>query len=269
MQNKSIPLFVSSDASLGAFNITPGIDRFSVQFKNTIEIPNNAKNITLQLTQASIFWTVKNISIAKSNNLFRFLISGDPGSPFDITIPDGLYDVNDLNEEINRQLVNQGVISGLVTLTGNNSTGRVVINLTDAAGGLRVEWVVGSMFALTGFNSGQFVPAAGFTTGLFSEEGPNVADFSDVSSFLVHTNLLHSGIPIGDKEAQVCGSVQITVPPGSLINFMPFSPIKIPVPHLAGQNINEALFYLTDQLNRQIDFNGENFNLLIEIKWLE
>ncbi len=269
MQNKSVPLFVSSDAALGAFDITSGIDRFTVQFKNTIEIPSTAQNLTLQLTQATIFWTVKNISVAKSNNLFRLLISGDPGSPFTVTIPDGLYDVNDLNEEINRQLVNEGVTSGLVTLTGNNSTGRVVINLTDALGGLRVEWVVGSMFDLTGFNSGQFVPAAGFTTGLFSEEGPNVADFSEVSSFLAHTNLLQSGIPTGNQENQVLAQIQITAAPGSQLNFMPFQPIKIPVPHLAGQNINEATFYVTDQLNRSVDFNEENFTFLLEIKWLE
>ena len=268
MQNKSVPLFVSSDAALGAFNISSGIDKFDVQFRNTLEIPDEAKNLTLQLTQATIFWTVLNISVEKANNLFRLLVSGDPGSPFDITIPDGLYGVSDLNEAINRELVNEGLTSGLVTLTADNSTGRVLLTLTTT--GLRVEWIVGSMFALTGFNSGQFVPSAGFTTGAFAELGPNVAAFSDVSSFLAHTTLLGaSGIPIGSLNAEVMAQIQITVPPGSQINFQPQNPIKIPVPHLAGQKINEANFSITDQLNREVDFNTEDFTFLIEIKWLE
>ncbi len=268
MQNKTAPLFVSSDTALGAFNVTSGIDRFDVQFKNTLDIPLTAKNITLQLTQATVPWTVLNISVEKANNLFRLKVDGNPGTPFDVTIPDGLYGVNDLSDAINRELINEGLVGGLVVLTGDNSTGRVLITLTEAD--LQVEWIVGSMFELTGFNSGQEVPAAGFTAAAFSELGPNVANFSDVSSFLAHTTLLGaSGIPIGNKEAQVMAQIQITVPPGSQINFQPQNPIKMAVPHLIGQKINEASFYMTDQLNRGVDFNQENFTFLVELKWLE
>lgn len=268
MQNKSFPLFVSSDTALGAFNVTSGIDRFDVQFKNTIDIPDTAKNITLQLTQATVFWTVLNISVEKANNLFRLKVDGNPGTPFDITIPDGLYSVTDLNDAINRELINEGLAGGLVVLTGDNSTGRVLITLTDVD--LQVEWIAGSMFELTGFNLAQEVPAAGFTTAAFSELGPNVAAFSDISSFLAHTTLLGaSGIPIGDSEAQVIAQIQITVPPGSQVNFQPDNPIKLAVPHLIGQKINEATFYLTDQLNRGLDFNEEDFTMMLELKWLQ
>ena len=55
MQNVTIPLFVSSDPALGAFNVNLGVSRFDVQFKNNIEIPSDAQNITLQATQATIF----------------------------------------------------------------------------------------------------------------------------------------------------------------------------------------------------------------------
>lgn len=243
MQNVSIPLFVSSDSSLGAFNVSPGKDRFDIQFKNTIEIPNDAKNMTLELTQATVFWTVLNIK-AGINDAFRLLVSGDPGSPYNITIPPGLYAPVDLNEAVNRELVNAGLTSGLVIITGDNSTGRILLTLTDAL--LRVEWVPSSFFTLVGWNSGDFVPSGGFTAAAFSELSPNIAAFSDVSSFLIHTNLVQSGIPIGNLEAQVLASVQINVPPGSQINYNPFNPIKLSVNHLIGQNINEATFYITD-----------------------
>lgn len=268
MQNKSISLFVSSDAQLGAFNITSGNNRFDIQFKNTIEIPHRAKNLTLQLTQATIWWTVLNISVEKQNNLFRLIVKGAPDVVYDITIPDGLYSVSDLNNAINRELINQGLVSGLVILTPDNATGRVLLTLSELD--LRIEWITGSMFLLTGFSEGQFVPAADFTTGAYSELAPNVAQFSDISSFLVHTTLLGGGgIPIGDMLDNVSGQVQITSPPGSLINFQPQNPVRLDVSHLAGTNINEAQFYITDQLNREVDFNSENFTNLIEIKWFD
>lgn len=263
MQKKSIPIFVSSDAAAGAFNISPGIDRFSIQFKNTLEIPPEAANVTLGVVSSTIWWTVKNITSA--NNQFRFLISGDPGSPFDITIEEGLYDVFNLNAAINRELINAGVASGLLTITGDSASQKIVINLDIA--GLRVEWIAGSMFELTGFNAGQFVPAAGFTTGQFSELAPNVANFSDVSSFLLGSDLVTRGIPVGNQERQVIANPLINVPPGSQINFSPDNIIRIPAQNLAGKNTNQAQFFITDQLGRALDFNGEDFTVLFEIQW--
>ena len=134
--------------------------------------------------------------------------------------------------------------------------------------GLQVEWIPGSFFSLLGFTAGQLVPNGGVTTGAFSELAPNVASFSDVSSFLAHTDLLQSGIPIGDLEAQVLAQIQITVPPGSQINFQPQNPIKLNANHLRGQILNQATFFMTDQLNREVDFNTENFTMLLEIKYL-
>lgn len=264
MQNVSIPLFVSSDQALGATNINTGVSRFSVQFKNTIEIPDDAMNITLQCTQATIFWTVLNI-IEGVNDLFH-LITTDGASPFTLTIPPGLYAPVDLNDAIARELVNAGVSGDYVTLTADNSTGKILLTLNSA--GLQVDWIPQSFFDLLGFNADQLVPAGGVTTGAFSELAPNVAAFSDVSSFLVHTDLLQSGIPIGNLEAQVLAQVQITVPPGSQINFQPQNPIQLSVNHLRGQLINEATFFVTDQLNREVDFNTENFTLLVELKYL-
>ena len=264
MQNVSIPLFVSSDPLLGAFNINAGVSRFDVQFKNSIEIPDDAQNITLQLTQSTVFWTVLNVK-AGINDLFH-LITTDGGSPFTLTIPPGLYAPIDLNDAISRGLINAGVSGDYVTLTADNSTGKILLTLDSA--GLQVDWIPQSFFSLLGFNAGQLVPAGGVTTGQFSELAPNVAAFSDVSSFLAHTDLLQSGIPIGDLEAQVLAQIQITVPPGSQINFQPQNPIKLSVNHLRGQIINQATFFITDQLNREVDFNTENFTMLVELKYL-
>lgn len=262
MQDQNIPLFVSADPALGAFNVTPGNDRFTVQFKRTIEIPHTARNLTLELHSAEIWWTVLNIE-ENINDAFRLEVDGD--QVYDIVIKPGLYDVSDLNSAVNNELINQGLVSGIVTLTENNSTGNVLLSFTIA--GLQVEWTPTSFFELLGFNSGQLVPSGGFTTGAFSELSPNVANFSDVASFLVHTSLVQGGIPIGDKASQTIANVQINAPPGSLINFSPNRIIPLNVDHLKGVHLNEASFWITDQLDRSLDFNGEYFSLLVIIRY--
>lgn len=262
MQDKNIPLFVSADPALGAINTTSGNDRFSVQFKRTIEIPENASNITLELHSAEIWWSVLNITAV--NNNFRIEVQAD--QIYNVTVEPGLYNVSSLNSAINNALINVGLASGLITLTGDNSTGKVLLSFSVT--GLQVTWIPTSMFALLGFTSGQLVPSGGFTTGAFSELAPNIASFSDISSFIVHTSLVQGGIPLGDTASQAIANVQINVPPGSLINFAPNRVIQLNVNHLRGTFINEASFWVTDQLNRILDFNGEFFSLLVIIRYM-
>jgi len=236
MQNKTIPLFVSSDPALGAINTTSGNDRFSVQFKRTIVIPEDAENITLELHSAEVWWSVLNITIL--NNDFRLEVQGD--QIYNVTIEPGLYDVSALNSAVNNALINQGLASGLITLTGDNSTGKVLLSFTIA--GLQVTWVPTGFFSLLGFTSGQLVPDPTFTVAAFSELSTNIANFSDISSFIAHTSLVQGGIPLGDTLSQAIANIQINVPPGSLINFSPNRVITLNVNHLRGISLNEASF---------------------------
>lgn len=261
MQNKTIPLFVSSDPALGAINTTSGNDRFSVQFKRTIEIPDVAENITLELHSAEVWWSVLNITTL--NNDFRLEVQAD--QVYNITIEPGLYDVSALNSAINNALINEGLASGIVTLTGDNSTGKILVSFTIT--GLQVTWISTGFFELVGFTSGQLVPDPTFTVAAYSELAPSIANFSDISSFIVHTSLVQGGIPLGNTLSQAIANIQINVPPGSLINFSPNRVIELNVNHLRGVMLNEASFWITDQLDRQLDFNGEYFSLLIIIRY--
>ena len=264
MQNKTIPLFAGSATELGAENVPVGRDRFSVQLKKTIQIPPEAYNITLELRQATLWWSVLNIK-AGVNDAFRFLVSGDPSSPYDITLDPGLYDVSALNAAVNNKLINEGLASGLITITGDSATQKII--LTFSAVSQRVEWVATSFFELCGFNTGQFVPAAGFTTGPYSELAPNVANFSSVSSFLIHTDLVQNGIPQGNQDHQMIADIPISVAPGSQQIYQPFNPTQININHWRGQSLNSFTVWVTDQINRSLDFNGEDFTVLIIIKY--
>lgn len=262
MQNRTLPMFVSSDPLLGAFNVTPGGDRFTLQFKDTLELPPESHNISLEIVQGSVWWTVFNVKLG-INDAFRLIVEGD--ATYDIVVEPGLYDPSSLNAAINNALINAGLASGRITISGDNATQKVLLTLNFT--GLQVEWVPTSMFELLGFTTGQLVPAGGFTTGVYSEIAPLRANFSDISSFLLHTSLVQTGIPQGNLHSQMVAQIQIKGPPGTQLNFEPFRPVKLNVDHLRGQLINQADFWVTDQLNRTLDFNGEKFTMLLVIKY--
>ena len=263
MQNRSIPFFVGSSDDLGATEVTAGRDSFNVQFKNPLNIPENAENITLELHTATIWWTVLNIK-AGINDKFRF---SDLEEYKTITISPGLYDVAALSAAINNGLINEGMKSDLIKLTGDSATQKVLATFSEAQ--CRIDWISDSFYELCGFTENQLVPAGGETTGPYSELAPNVAAFSDVSSFLVHTSLVSGsgGIPQGNKSFHLIASIPIAVPPGSQQIYQPYIPIRLDCPHMKGQVISNASFNVTDQLNRSLDFNTENWTSLFIIRY--
>ena len=112
-----IPLLLSSSTAAGAFNVSTGVDKFDVSFENEIKIPQHARNITVEVANASIWHTAYNISAALANNLFYLDVSGD--AVYTVNIPDGLYDLSSLANAINLSLVNQNLASNIITFTAD------------------------------------------------------------------------------------------------------------------------------------------------------
>eukprot|EP01046_Picozoa_sp_COSAG06_P015110 COSAG06_NODE_958_length_11320_cov_10.832724_7_plen_522_part_00 len=107
-----IPLFVSSAKAGGASN-----GSFSVNFQPPLELPKSAKNATVEVQQMSVPYTAPNVSAARGNNTVVVQIPNKTrddfvyraGSTTDrleviCTIPDGLYTLDALQAEWNRQI---------------------------------------------------------------------------------------------------------------------------------------------------------------------
>ena len=107
-----IPLFVSSAKAGTASN-----GSFSVNFQPPLELPETAKNATIQVQQMSVPYTTPNISAARGNNTVVIQIPNKtrddfvyrPGSTTErlevvCTLPDGLYTLDALQAEWNRQI---------------------------------------------------------------------------------------------------------------------------------------------------------------------
>lgn len=101
-------------------NLVPGTtNTFEYKFSNNVDF----SNLDIGLSQASIFHSWFNITAAKNNNKFSIIhpIAGAANTTLNFTIPDGGYEVSDLNNFLRYELVKNGYY-----LT-NNTTGEQIV----------------------------------------------------------------------------------------------------------------------------------------------
>lgn len=261
---ESQPLFLKSDAQLSD-NVQISSNGGEINtYINNLTIPSSAKKCFVYLQSARFWYTFPNISASKGNNKFYF--TNDVANPtkYSITIDDGLYSVQTLNNTIKNALVNLGLSSTAIELSGNDSTGKTFFALES---GYQLYFPSDSMRVLLGFNLNQKVPASGLTTGAYGEYSPNIADFSDLSSVMIHSSLVSRSI-VNGVSSDVIASIAPSVSVGSQQSYSPQHLIKVNADNLIGQNVRNVRTYLTNQMNQILDTNGEKFEVDIVIEFL-
>lgn len=101
-------------------NLVPGTtNTFEYKFSNNVDF----SNLDIGLSQASIFHSWFNITAAKNNNQFSLIhpIAGAANTTLNFTIPNGGYEVSDLNNFLRYELLKNGFY-----LT-NNTTGEQIV----------------------------------------------------------------------------------------------------------------------------------------------
>jgi hypothetical protein len=263
----SYPLLVSSNPNNGAVNVNELGSRFDLYFDTPYQVPKNAKRCFLNVEAASVWWNVPNISNILNNDQFSLTyFDGFISTPFNITIPKGLYDLNDLNEAINRELVNDGAPNNLITLIGDNSTQKTVIQFNPVAPAtISIDFTISnSIRTILGFNS-QVIPAS---SGPISFTSDNVAQLNSIDYFLIHSNLVGKGLRIGNNFSQVICQVLLDVPPGSQQTYEPPHPLYIDCNELIGRTVSSINVYLTDNNNNLVDTNGEYFSCRFSVHYV-
>lgn len=256
-----IPIIVSSSEIAGATNKTLNGSSFEIQLKQPIMIPRNVVNCTVQVDEATVWWTSPNISVAQNNNILQLQYDS---IDYTLTIPTGLYSVSDLNNAIDREVVNAIGVSGLVVLEADNATQKVVIIITTPD--VQIDFTVDGTFRdLIGFNS-QLVPPIP-STGVYTILGDYVANFNTIEYFLLHSDIINQGIRVNDVYNQTIAQILIDVAPGSQIVSREYNPPKSDALHIRGSTIDRIKFWLTDQNNELVDTNSENFGCRMIIKY--
>jgi len=269
---KEFSMIISSDTDNGAINKSSDGSRFEIQLENGLEIPKGAHNVTIQVENATIWNSVPNV-ITGTND--RITINGinvagaDPGAAYVVTLPQGLYNLSQLNATIEYQLRGLGAKFDplpLVSFTADEATNKVEMHVN--YDGVQVDFsaarTIGQML---GFASGTYGDYAGATAAPKTVLADNVATLNNVDYFLIHSDLTNLGMRVNNKYYQTIAQVLIDVAPGSQIISQPNHPPKIDCPHLIGNTRSHIRFWLTNHQNEAVNTSGENYSMRLVFKY--
>lgn len=261
MVKHEIPIIVDSDPANGAFNRSIDGSQFEIQLEDPIQIPVSSTSVTVQVQEATIWWTIPNITNPTNSN---FVID-DGGGPYNINVATGLYDLSSLQQSTESAVVAAGAPAGLFTFLADNATQKAIIRVNVI--GVTIDFTGANTFRdILGFNSQILGPTIVGTTDFTAD---NVAEFNPIDFFLIHSDIVSRGIRVNNVYDQVIAQVLITANTnvGSQIISTPFNPPKSPAWELIGGSRNRLRFWLTDQNGNAIDTNTENWSARIIIEY--
>ena len=271
-RQRQINYIFSSDPANGAFNVTPQGSSFSVQLYEPILIPMSSTYCVVGVQGANIWNTVPNISPELNNNILFFTDGVNPN--IQVSIAKGLYDLSELQNAIYTAIdsnTDNNVppaafpAKDMFVFSPDNATQRVVITFLKE--NLQIFWATSTLRTILGFDAGSpTAPAPPPITGK-SLLAPNVARFNELTSFLIRTDLINTGIPVNANATGVLANVFIDVLPSSLINYTPLNIVWSDASNIIGARITTINFSLANQENRLVDTNSEYWNFTLIFKY--
>ena len=201
----------------------------------------------LALVSIESYYSFPNIS--SNNNRLKVFFDG---TWYQIIIPVGCYELEDIGIELERQIIEKGGKKGYVVLSPNLNTFKCIMTLST---GVSVD--------MTGENSIREV--LGFNEKIYSD-ARNVSEHTvkimRVNSILVHTNLIGSSYLNGSQQPIIYAFFPAALP-GEKIIEKPNTLIYLPV---ALDVIPQITAWLTDQDNNLLDLQGEKLTLKLHIR---
>ena len=265
MNISEFSLIASSDPSNGATLKSNDGSEFTLFYDNVINIPGGDHGynyVDIAVWSSSIWYNFPNI-VNGVNSEFRLTINA---VDFDVSLPTGLYTLTDLNESLKREIDILGGDSSVFQLSADEPTERVNIFLAGTvADPVQIDFTVpNSIRTILGYNS-QLLPLLP-TTIDFNQLGDVEAEFNQINSVLLHTDLVDSGVRVGRNFSSVVGQVFLTTQPNFQQITQPTSLQWVPSNSLLGQSRSQARFWITDEKNRPLNTRSENWDINLIIR---
>ncbi len=262
-----LPLLFSSDPRTGAENVSADGGSFSVTLETPISIPRMAHNCYITCEEATAWWTIYNIEEEINDQIEVTYDDGGGGGAVTVTLTmeAGLYDLNGLSAEIGRELNAAGFPSDLFILVPDTAAQKSVIQFNYAL--TRLDMTIARNFSeILGFEA-RLSPLSGPTTGVQYDKGDFHANFNTIDYLTITSDLVSRGLSTNGTYYGVIAQILIDSPPGSQILSVPFNPPAIPSPELIGETRKRITFRLTDNVNRQVNTQGEFFSCRLVIHY--
>ncbi len=252
-----LPLTFSSSAEAGAVNISSDGSSFDVVLERPIVVPDDAFNCYLTVRSATVWWNTYNIEEGVNDRMLVLYDNG-VGTTHLLTVDPGLYDLEHLQTELERQFVLSNIPEDMFTLVPDLATQKVAIRFH--YDDTQIEFDIShTMRELLGFDARK-VPLAPSVKDQ-TEKGDSVARFNVLDHFLIHSDIVSRGILINGEYRNIVAQVFVTEAPGSQIISEPFNPPEIPTDELIGTHRNNVRVYLTDHNSNAVDTHGEIFTV--------
>jgi hypothetical protein len=241
---------------------------FSVNFTPPLTISPLARNVSLSLIQGTFWWTIPNL--VTSTLAIKFLVSGDNKyeETVQVTFPKGLYSYIEINTAINDAVKGAGFEINSVVFRVNGATNRMVL-VFEIPAEVTFDNSNVELATLLGFEAGAYryqptVPA--YEDAVI--EGQQIAAFDSVQYLTVATNLVDLGFQLnGGVHTGVIARIGIDAEAGYQILFQPTVPLEISTNRLSEQGVTSATFTLMDQNGNLVDTNGQDWSLLLRIRY--
>jgi len=230
---------------------------FTTNFNQPICTDPNAK-YEAALISLDMFNAIPNI-VKDVNDLFEYS-SNNGVSWKQIRLGTGSYEINSINDEIQRVMVVNGDYdktkqSYFITISPDLSNLTSVIEIENEQYKVRFQ-PPNSIGPLLGFDNADSVIGFGYN------ESPKTVDITKVHTILVNTNII-MGNRIDSLESSDIYSFSPNVPPGYKISERPHSFMYFP---LSRSNIDSMNIWLTDQNSNLIDVRGEIITIVLYIR---
>lgn len=226
-------------------NVDP-VDKssFTVQLYNPISVPRNAKSAQIGLYSANVWNSSPNIVTGENDKVYFIYL----GSPYNITIPQGLYSVEDLQNQIQTQILLESVPipDDIIQLLPNEATQQILTQFNYA--GTQLDYTqANTIREIVGYDA-RLSPLVPSVAPGELDPADSLAAFNQYDSFLILANdLVLDGLPVNDRAVGVLAQIPLTSPPNSLINFIPPQIQYIQADHLINHKIYDMKFRLTNQ----------------------
>jgi len=212
---------------------------FEINYANS-PIELNGK-YEIALTGTTLWYSWHNISEKFNNNKLKYF-NGEKWES--LTFQDGIYDSDELNNYLQEKFLCTDQCPILFDV--NNATNRFILVLNNQQ--YKVDFSEGKLYELLGFEQKIYEGKINYA--------PKPGNITrDVDRILIHCSIVEKSYK-NNKHSDVIYSFAPSVSPGEMINIEPFQPKYLPINRV--DYIYSLRIKVTDQLDRIIDFNGEN-----------
>src|SRR5271166_5055998 len=230
-----------------SFILTSKSSDFTTCF-NSIILDQN-KQYEAALLSLETYNSIPNI-IEGENNEFKYY-NGEAWKT--ITLSNGAYELNAINNEIKRQIIVNGDSETAIDITADVSTLKSIVNIDNP--NYKVDFGIPNSIGLVlGFET---VIGHGYNVS------PNIVDIIQVNSILVNIDII-MGSYVNGSASPTIYSFYPNVAPGYKIVERP-NPSLIYYP-VSRQDISRMRVWLTDKKGDLVDFRGETITIRIHIR---